>query len=127
MTRTNELTMFYNAKPALFEKAKGNMTITERGLWECLKGKQINGLRFRVQHPLDIFIADFYCHKIKLVIEVDGGYHKELDQKVYDIGREAELSNLGIRVIHFTNEEVEKDISLVLNRIEKVCAVLLDG
>ncbi len=116
--------MFYNAKPHIFEKAKilrKNMTKAEEMLWEKLKGKEIMGLRFRPQHPIDIFIADFYCHPVKLVIEVDGGIHKNKEQREYDIGREGELENWGIKVIRFTNEEIEGNISEVLKEIRKVC------
>lgn len=116
--------MFYNAKPHIFEKAKAlrnNMTDSELTLWEKLKGKQILGLRFRPQHPIDIFIADFYCHPIKLVVEVDGGIHKSKDQKEYDIGRTAELNYWEIKVIRFTNEEIENKINEVIREIEKTC------
>lgn len=58
-----------------------------------MKGKNILRLWFRPQHPIDIFIADFYCHPVRLVIEVDGGIHKSKDQMEYDIGREGELGN----------------------------------
>ena len=116
--------MFYGAKPHIFEKAKSlrkNMTGSELKLWEVLKGKRILGLRFRSQHPIDIFIADFYCHPVKLVVEVDGGIHKSSDQKEYDTGRTAELNDLGIVVVRFTNEEIEKDINYVINEIEQNC------
>ena len=110
MSISDNVSMFYNAKPHIFEKAKAlrnNMTNSELTLWEKLKGKQMLGLRFRPQHPIDIIIADFYCHPIKLVIEIDGGIHKTTEQKEYDIGRTAELNYLGIEVIRFTNEEIE--------------------
>jgi very-short-patch-repair endonuclease len=116
--------MIYNAKPHIFEKAKAlrnNMTNSELTLWEKLKGKQMLGLRFRPQHPIDIFIADFYCHPLKLVIEVDGGIHKSKDQKEYDIGREAELENWDLKVIRFTNEEIESDCNKVIKEIKQVC------
>lgn len=116
--------MFYNAKPSLFEKAKKlrkNMTHSEEKLWDVLKRKQIQSLCFRAQHPVDIFIADFYCHELKLVIEIDGEYHMQHDQKEYDIGRENELESFGIKVIRFTNDQLEKNISEVLNKIEQVC------
>jgi very-short-patch-repair endonuclease len=70
---SNEVSMFYNAKPLIFERAKqlrSDMTQAEQSVWECLKGKKILGMRFRPQHPMDIFIADFYCHPLKLVIEM---------------------------------------------------------
>ena len=124
MSLSDNVSMFYNAKPHIFEKAKAlrnNLTEAELKLWEYLKGKKILGLRFRPQHPVDIFIADFYCHPIKLVIEVDGGIHKTKDQIEYDIGRTGELNYWGIEVIRFTNEEIENNISNVIKRIELVC------
>jgi very-short-patch-repair endonuclease len=124
MSISDYVSMFYNAKPHIFEKAKAlrnNMTNSELILWECLKGKQILGLRFRPQHPIDIFIADFYCHPLKLVIEVDGGIHKSKDQKEYDIGREAELENWDLKVIRFTNEEIDEHLEQVMKRIITNC------
>lgn len=120
----NEVSMFYNAKPMIFERAKqlrSNMTPAEQMVWDCVKGKKILGLRFRPQHPMDIFIADFYCHPLKLVIEIDGGIHKSKDQKEYDVGREAELERWGIKVVRFTNNEVESDIELIQREIEQIC------
>ncbi len=116
--------MFYNAKPHIFEKAKvlrRNMTDAELELWEHLKGRKVGDHRFRAQHPIDIFIADFYCHELKLVIEVDGGIHKSKENVEYDLGREAELNEWGIEVIRFTNEEVETKINEVLDKIETFC------
>lgn len=124
MSKDDRLTMFYNAKPQIFEYAKAlrkNMTDSEKKLWQFLMGKKVLSLRFRAQHPIDIFIADFYCHPLKLVIEVDGGIHESRDQKEHDIGREAELSEWGIKVVRFTNEEIENDIGRVMNDIEKIC------
>ena len=116
--------MFYNARPIIFERAKvmrENMTQAEKAVWELLKEKKMLGLRFKPQHPIDIFIADFYCHPLKLVIEIDGGIHKSNDKRVYDIGREAELEHWGIKVIRFTNEEVKDDINLIQNKIKQIC------
>ena len=124
MSISDNVSMFCNAKPHIFEKAKvlrKNMTYSELRLWEGLKEKQILGLRFRPQHPIDIFISDFYCHPLKLVIEVDGGIHKSKDQIEYDIGREGELVNCDIKVIRFTNEEIERDSNKVIKEIEQVC------
>ena len=124
MTIDDKVSMFYGAKPHIFEKAKAlrkNMTDSELKLWEQLRGKKILGLRFRSQHPIDIFIADFYCHPIKLVIEVDGGVHMLIEQKEYDIGRTGELNNWGIEVLRFTNNEIERDINKVINEIKRKC------
>jgi very-short-patch-repair endonuclease len=124
MSISDKVSMFYNAKPHIFEKAKmlrKNMTKAELKLWEKLKGKKMLGLRFRPQHPIDIFIADFYCHPLKLILEVDGGIHKSKEQKEYDIGREGELENWGMKVIRFTNEEIENEIDLVMIEIKQIC------
>jgi very-short-patch-repair endonuclease len=125
MSIGDKASMFYNAKPIIFERAKAmreNMTQSEKAVWELLKSKNMKGLRFKPQHPIDIFIADFYCHSLKLVIEIDGGIHKSLEQKEYDIGRTAELGHWGIKVIRFTNEEVENNITHIQNEIERICA-----
>lgn len=118
------MNMFFGAKPAIFEKAKWlreNMTDTEKILWNELKGNKILKLRFKPQHPIDVFIADFYCHKLKLVIEVDGGVHQEKSQQEYDIGRAVELAGLGIKVIRFQNEEVQSSLSDVVKRLKECC------
>ncbi len=127
MSISDDVSMFYNAKPHIFEKAKmlrKNMTASEQILWEELKGKKMLGLRFRPQHPIDIFIVDFYCHPIKLVIEIDGGYHQSTEQAEYDIGREGELEYWGIKIMRFTNEEIANQLSNVTGEIEKVCTEL---
>jgi len=124
MSISDNVSMFNNAKPHIFEKAKAlrkSMTDSELILWEYLKGKQLLGLRFRPQHPIDIFIADFYCHPIKLVIEIDGGIHQSSSQKEYDIGRTAELKYIEIEVIRFTNEEIENNINQVVKEINRSC------
>jgi len=114
--------MYYGAKPSIFERAnllRNKMTPAEQLLWERLKGKQICGVRFRRQHPIDIFIVDFYCHAALLVIEIDGKIH--LQQKEYDEGRTAEIEKFEIEIIRFTNSEVETDIERVVRIIsEKV-------
>lgn len=69
----NKPAMFYGAPPHIFEKARElrkRTTPAEQKLWEHLKKKQLKGYRFRRQHPIFNFIADFYCHSAKLVIEV---------------------------------------------------------
>ncbi|MTK53448.1 DUF559 domain-containing protein [Paludibacter sp.] len=116
---TVEHTMYYNALPSVFAKAKElreNMTQAEKMLWEKLRRNQL-GVRFKPQHPIDIFIADFYCHFAKLVIEVDGEIHTS--QQDYDDGRTAELERLGITVIRFRNEEVFDDIDKVIREIKQ--------
>ncbi|MCI7337676.1 MAG: DUF559 domain-containing protein [Bacteroidales bacterium] len=114
--------MFYGAPSVLFEKAsvlRTTMTHAETLLWNRLKNKQL-GVKFRRQHPIDIFIVDFYCHACKLVVEIDGDIHKF--QHEYDVGRTAEMQRYGIQVIRFTNEDVELHIEQVVERIKHVLA-----
>lgn len=113
--------MYFRAKPGTLQTARllrKNMTDSERLLWKRLKRKQVLGLRFRRQHPIDIFIADFYCHEERLVIEIDGEIHK--GHVEYDDGREAEIEKFNIKVIRFFNEEIFEDIDTVINKIEAV-------
>jgi len=113
--------MYYGANPETIGKAKTlrkKMTEAEKILWHRLKGKQMLRLRFRRQHPVDIFIADFYCHTAKQVIELDGEIHNE--QSEYDKGRDAEMNRFDIEVIRFKNREILSDIESALERIQKV-------
>jgi len=114
--------MFYGASPSLFEKARylrNNLTKTESILWEKLNRKQL-GVKFRRQHPVFIYIADFYCHAIKLVIEIDGTYHTKPGQKTYDEFRSEDINTFGIEVIRFTDDQVLNGIEKVLKEIRKV-------
>ncbi|MEP7265379.1 MAG: endonuclease domain-containing protein [Bacteroidota bacterium] len=114
-----ERSMFYGASQNTFEKARllrENMTEAELLLWNKLNRRQL-GERFKPQHPIDIFIADFYCHQLKLVIEVDGKIHME--RKEYDIGRTAEINNYGITIIRFSNNEIINNIENVLQKIKE--------
>jgi len=113
--------MFYGAAPILFEFAKKmrkNPTEAEAVLWTYLSNKQ-RDFRFKRQHPIKYFIADFYCHKAKLVIEIDGGYHQLPEQYEYDKNRDYELEELGLKVLRFTNEQVFFNIENVIKDIEK--------
>ena len=112
--------MYFGASAIVLESdtfVRKRMTFSEKLLWEKLKGKQVCGKRFRRQHPIGIFIAGFYCHEAKLVVEVDGEMHKYKTE--YDDRRSAEMEKFGIKVIRFSNDEVE-------NRIEKVIGTIED-
>ena len=95
------------------------MTASERLLWARLRGNRIAGCHFRRQHVLCGFIADFYCHRIKLVIEVDGGIHEEYLER--DHIRDEILRSEGYFVLRYTNERVEQDLEGVVQEIKEVC------
>ena len=106
-------------------KLRRTMTHAERKLWNALRKKQLYGLRFRRQHPVPPYIADFYCHAHRLIVEVDGGQHFEPRQKAHDQARTAFLQQQGLRVIRFTNHEVETNLEGVLEAIAAECALPL--
>jgi very-short-patch-repair endonuclease len=117
----NKSDMFYGASPEIFARAKNlrkRVTDAEKNLWNYLKDGAFNGYKFRRQHPIGMFIADFYAHKLKLVIELDGNHHTDnLDVKRYDKERETLMKEWGIQTIRYPNEialyspiEIVKDI-----------------
>jgi len=100
---------------AAARRLRRNMTPAEWKLWEALKGKQLDGLKFRPQHPVGPFILDFWCPARKLVVELDGGSHE--GREAEDEARTQRLQDYGYRVIRFRNEEVLTDLPSVLERI----------
>ena len=105
----------------LKEYAKENrqhMTAAEKTLRTLLR-QTVYGFKFRRQHPINGFIADFICLEAKLIIEVDGAYHSEPQQQEDDRIRTETLSNMGYKVIRFTNEEVLSNPKVVLRTIKE--------
>ena len=98
---------------------RGRMTQAENLLWEKLKNKQFKGCKFRRQHPIHHFIVDFYCHELKLIIEIDGKYHDSEEQKKKDFNRTELLQFQGLSEIRFTNEEIINDMGSVLKKLEE--------
>lgn len=86
-------------------------------LWGYLSNKQL-GVRFRRQHIIGQYIADFACLDKMLVVELDGGYHTLPEQHISDEQRTADLQEMGYRVIRVTNEELFHGIDLVLTKIK---------
>ena len=114
----------FGASPQIFENARSlrkELTSAEELLWINLRNRRLGGHKFRRQHPIDRFIADFYCHEKRVVVEVDGGIHLNPEQKEYDENRTAEMEKWDIVVLRFTNEEVSHDVSSVLRKIRQVC------
>ena len=96
-----------------------DQTGAEDLLLRNLREGRLAGYKFRRQHPLAGFIADFYCHEAALVVEVDGNIHQEAEHRDYDRGRTCELRELGIKVIRFSNEEVLNKVEWVLDEVRK--------
>lgn len=119
MTQYNE-NLHNNAKGSTYENAKflrEVKTKAEERLWEKLRNRQLNDLKFRRQHPFGGFVLDFYCHKIKLCIEVDGNIHNDKLMTENDSERTKVLNENGINVIRFKNEDVMSHIDIVLKKI----------
>lgn len=94
---------------------RANQTDAEQRLWALLRARQINGLKFRRQHPIGPFIVDFYCAEHRLVVELDGGQHAEQVQK--DNERSRWLRNNGYQVVRFWNHESLTETSAVIDAI----------
>ena len=119
-----EWSMYYGADYETRKRAielRKSMTRSEQILWEKVRKKQIAGYKFRRQHPIEFFIADFYCHQLRLVIEIDGEVHSSGDQKEWDRNRKARMEEFGIRELRFSNSQIENNVTEVLNQIEKKC------
>lgn len=112
--------MWKGAPASSFLKAqslRNNETQAEKNLWEKLRNNQLKGYKFRRQHPISLFIADFYCHQLKLIIEIDGDYHNTLEQIKKDDERTQILQDNGMKIIRFTNCEIENNIDKVITGI----------
>jgi type I restriction enzyme M protein len=94
-------------------------TEAEKKLWEVLRRHKLDGLYFRRQRPVGIFILDFYCEERRLAIEVDGGVHADSQQRRYDKFRTEFLAERGIRILRFRNKDVLEDLDWVLAEINK--------
>lgn len=94
-----------------------NMTLAEVILWNKLRRKQL-GYKFHRQTPLVHYVVDFYCHELKLAIEVDGGTHNHPEVSANDLKRQQKIESFGVAFLRFENKEVKKDIDAVLQTIE---------
>ncbi len=116
----HKLPMFYGTSMELFKFAQRMRfapTEGEKAMWNLLKSESFNAHKFRRQHPIATFIADFYSHKLKMVIEIDGGYHVDTVQKEYDEFRDEDMDALGISVIRFTNEDVIQNPEITMGKL----------
>jgi len=94
------------------------MTGSEKKLWNQIRNKKLNGVRFRRQYSIGPYIVDFFATQHKLAIEVDGAIHLNRESIEYDAFRDEYLKSMGIRVLRFSNEKIEQDIDRTLEMIK---------
>ena len=90
------------------------MTEAEDRLWQELRGRRLDGIKFRRQVPIGRFVADFICADALLIVEIDGSQHADSD---YDRERDAELKRRGFRVLRFWNDDVLREMNSVCDTI----------
>ena len=98
---------------------RSNLTDAEHALWQCLRGQQLNGVKFRRQHPIGRYVVDFVCIDQRLVIELDGGQHVD---SAHDLERDAWLKQQGWRVLRFWNHDALQNREGVLTVIAQAIA-----
>jgi cyclase len=112
--------MFLGADVPVFKNAQApreRQTNAEILMWAHLRENAL-GHKFRRQHHINIYIADFYCHGLKLIIEIDGGIQADPEVQKSDIERQKYLESEGISFLRFTNDEIEKNIEATIKKIE---------
>jgi leucyl-tRNA synthetase len=116
------MTNTYDEWKATTNYAKQNRkgaTEAEDILWQHLRNRKLEGYKFRRQHPVAGYIPDFVCIEKKLIVEVDGGYHEEADQKKFDTSRSKWLEEHDYKIIRVTNNDVTENTLSVLQKISK--------
>ncbi len=101
----------------LARQLRKDQTTAEQLLWACLRDRRIAGAKFRRQHPLGRYIADFYCHEANLVIELEGSIHNKEGQREYDAARQEIMEQRGITVLYFRNDRLIRELEGVLAEI----------
>lgn len=99
-------------------RLRRKLTSPEVGLWLALRGRKLDGARFRRQHPVGPYILDFYCEDARLAVEVDGRGHEHPDQMAHDARRTAWLKARGIAVYRIPARDVLNDLEAVLTAIK---------
>ena len=110
--------MWKGAYPASFSKARDlgeKMTTHEMILWEILNNAPFGQFKFRRQHPFGHYILDFYSHKLKRSLEIDGSYHQEFEQKLHDKQRTDFIKFQGISELRFSNMEISDHLPDVIH------------
>jgi very-short-patch-repair endonuclease len=98
---------------------RNDVTPAEKEMWKYIR-KDALGVRFRRQYGIGEYIADFYCPKLKLVIEIDGGSHFTDEARKYDEARTNYLNSIGVKVVRYTNNDVMNNIQGVLQNLTDI-------
>lgn len=106
-----------NNQTHLTTKLRRNQTPQESKLWTILRNRGFENFKFRRQFKIDNYIVDFCCLNNKLIIEIDGGHHNELNNIDSDKERQQYLESRGYKVIRFWNNEIDRNIDGVIERI----------
>jgi len=114
--------LFFGANPDKFKYARQlrkTSTIEEGIMWDLLRNRRFDNYKFRRQHPIGYYIADFYCSELSLIIEIDGEYHDSEYQKQYDEFRTKLFLENNLKIIRFTNSQVADNIDDVFNQLRE--------
>ena len=113
----NKITKYNPALKELARKLRKESTLAEIILWKEIKGRKL-GIEFHRQVPIDNYIVDFYCHEIKLAIEIDGVTHQDEVSLQKDDEREEKLRVLGVHIIRFADKSIKTDIRNAIRALE---------
>ena len=105
------------------QKLRKPLTPAEKIFWHCARNRGLLNLKFRRQHPIGPFIADFYCHEYKLVVEIDGDIHSNEEIRSYDLKRDLYMKNLGLSILRFSNDDVFKNMDWIEEQIKQHIAL----
>lgn len=113
------MTQIFNKKSQTKKRRllRKNLPSVELILWEHLRNRKLNGEKFKRQFSIGRYVVDFYCPKLNLAIEIDGGYHLAKETTEYDKDRQEVIESLGIAVLRFKNKEILENIENVINKI----------
>ena len=104
---------------------RNKMTKAEIILWSRIRSRQLYGYKFRRQQAILDYIVDFYCHDLKLIIEVDGDIHSLPEIVESDKHRDKILKNNSYHIIHFSNHEIETNLNHSLSKIKSFISEIL--
>ena len=111
-----------NKEYLIAKKLRNNPTTQEKKLWQILRKRSFNNLKFTRQYPIGKYIVDFACRHKKLIIEIDGGQHNEIDNLIYDMERTKYLESKGYKIIRFWNNDIDNNIEGVYSKLQEFCS-----